>query len=90
MFFSVKTSMKIGGKKYRSCICYPITDHIKLTVEKLAEEGKADIYTEQRFFCNGKLVPLKKKESKKSKTDKKAEREVSENTEKTEIKAEGF
>ena len=59
MFFSVRTPVKIGDKKYRTCICYELTDELKLTVKKLVEEGKADIYEEEVFFCTGKLVGKK-------------------------------
>lgn len=66
MFFSVKIPMKIGGKKFRSCICYPLNEQLRLTVEKLVSEGKAVIYNEQKFFCNGKLMEDKKQKTKKS------------------------
>lgn len=59
MFFSVKVPMKIGGKAFHTCICYDLTEALKATVEKLASEGKAEIYQEQKFFCNGKLVEKK-------------------------------
>ena len=59
MFFSVKVPMKIGGKTFRTCICYDLTENLRTTVEKLEKEGKAVIYTEQRFFCNGKLLEKK-------------------------------
>lgn len=59
MFFSVRTPVKIGNKKYRTCICYELTDELKLTVKKLVEEGKADIYEKEVFFCTGKLVGKK-------------------------------
>lgn len=71
MFFSVKVPMKIGNKSFRTCICYELNEKLKPTVQKLASEGKAEIYTEVRFFCNGKLVgktrtkaKAKKKETK--------------------------
>lgn len=80
MFFSVKVPMKIGGKAFHTCICYDLTEALKTTVEKLASEGKAEIYKEQKFFCNGKLVEKKpvvkenltteKKEKKNKKTQK--------------------
>lgn len=80
MFFSVKVPMKIGGKAFRTCVCYTLTETMKSTVEKLVAEGKAEIYAEARFFCNGKLV-LKKEVVKnnlvtenKSKKDKKVKK----------------
>ena len=74
MFFSVKVPMKIGAKSFKTCICYALPDYMKKTVEELAEKGKAEIYSEQRFFCNGKLVELKKKTS--VKTVKKASKKT--------------
>ena len=59
MFFSVKVPMKIGGKPFRTCVCYDLTEALRTTVEKLVKEDKAVIYAEQRFFCNGKLVDAK-------------------------------
>ena len=81
MFFSVRVPMKIGGKAFHTCICYDLTEALKATVEKLASEGKAEIYQEQKFFCNGKLVEKKPvvKENliteKKEKKNKKAQKE---------------
>lgn len=64
MFFSVKVPMKIGGKEFHTCICYPLTDTFKATVEELEKKGKAVIYSERKFFCNGKLVEKSKKSKK--------------------------
>lgn len=60
MFFSVKVPMKIGNKKYRTCVCYELPKLLEETVKKLEKEGKASIYEKEVFFCNGKLVELKK------------------------------
>lgn len=54
MFFVVKEPIKIGGKPFRTCICYDLTDDLRPTVNKLVEEGKAVIYPVYTFFCNGK------------------------------------
>lgn len=59
MYFCVTTPVKISGKAFHTCICYKLTDTLKLTVEKLVKEGKATIFTEKKFFCNGKLVEKK-------------------------------
>ena len=56
MFFSVKTSMKIGGKVYTPCICYPLPETLVPTVDKLVKEGKAYRYEERVFFQNGKVL----------------------------------
>ena len=56
MFFSVKTSMKIGSKVYTPCICYPLPETLVPTVDKLVKEGKAYRYEERVFFQNGKVL----------------------------------
>lgn len=90
MFFSVKVPMKIGGKSFHTCICYDLTETLKSTVERLAEEGKAVIYSEPKFFCNGKIVEKKSvvKENltteKKEKKNKKIKVETVEATDETE------
>lgn len=96
MFFSVKVPMKIGGKAYKTCICYKMTEAIKTTVEKLVKEGKAEVYDHQRFFCNGKLVEEKasvkvtvEKPKKEKKNSKKVEEVVEEKSETTD-NDEGF
>lgn len=56
MFFSVKREIKIAGKTYIPCVCYPVTKFLERTVQKLSEEGKAVIYSERVFFQNGKVI----------------------------------
>ena len=71
MFFSVKNPIKIGGKLYKPCICYELTAHLELTIEKLVKEDKVSLYENKVFFCNGKLVKAEeKKTEKKSKKNK--------------------
>ena len=90
MFFSVKTTMKIGDKVYKPCICYKVTKELRLTVDKLVAEGKAYEYETEVFFQNGKVLEKKAvvKESLTTKKGKKAKKEttpvVSEETEETE------
>lgn len=82
MFFSVKRPMKIAGKTYIPCVCYPVTRMLELTVNKLEAEGKAVTYTERVFFQNGRVIENKTvvKETltteKKEKKTKKAKAEV--------------
>ena len=59
MFFSVKRAVRIAGKDYIPCICYPITKFLERTIQKLSDEGKAVIYTERVFFQNGKVIENK-------------------------------
>lgn len=85
MYFSVKSSVKIAGKVYTPCICYPLSEFLTPTVNKMVEEGKAVIYKDKVFFQNGKVLVKKpavkevltteKKPSKKSKKEEKLEPE---------------
>lgn len=93
MYFSVKDNFMIGGKIYRPCICYYTESSVlKNTIENLVKKGKAVVYEEKRFFCNGKLVKTKAEKEAEEKAKKKAEREEKkvkkeekeENTEETE------
>lgn len=59
MFFSVKNSIKIGGKTFRPCVCYEVTPYLELTIKKLAEEDKVILYNERVYFCNGKILDKK-------------------------------
>ena len=80
MFFSVKYAIRIAGKVYMPCICYPLTRFLELTVKNLEKQGKATIHDKMVFFQNGKIIeekPVvkenltaeKPKKEKKAKTD---------------------
>ena len=56
MFFSVKQPLRIAGKDYIPCVCYPLPRFLEYTVEHLQAEGKATIYDKMVFFQNGKLI----------------------------------
>lgn len=75
-FFSVKKEMKIGGKVYLPCICYPISRFIEYTVDKLVEENKAEKYDEYVYFQSGKRLLTEKERKEKIKAEKKAKKEV--------------
>jgi hypothetical protein len=51
--------MRIAGKTYIPCVCYPVTRMLELTVNKLEAEGKAVTYTERVFFQNGRVIEKK-------------------------------
>jgi hypothetical protein len=51
--------MRIAGKTYIPCVCYPVTRMLELTVNKLEAEGKAVTYTERVFFQNGSVIEKK-------------------------------
>lgn len=77
MFFSVKSAVKIAGKVYIPCICYPLSDFLRATIEKMVSEERANIYDHKVAFQNGKVlekkVEAKPVETKKSKKAKKEE-----------------
>lgn len=87
MYFTLKTPTRIGGKLYRTCICYEVTSYLELTVNKLVKEGKAELHEKFVFFCNGKPVeqkaekfeqvekPVKKAKGKKAEPKKEVEEE---------------
>lgn len=92
MFFTVKRTLRIGGKVYTPCICYPLPHILEYTVQELEKKGEAVIHNEMVFFQNGKIIPslaerkaLEKAEKKaKKEAEKKAkEAEASEETEKS-------
>lgn len=76
MFFSVTKPVKIAGKSYIPCVCYPLPEPLKYTVECMKKEGKAVLYDKVVFFQNGKLIEPETKaekavEEKKSRKEKK-------------------
>lgn len=69
MFFSVKSAVKIAGKVYTPCVCYPLSDFLRATIEKMVKEDKAYIYDHKVAFQNGKVLE-KKAEAKPAETKK--------------------
>lgn len=88
MYFSVKQSVKIAGKAYIPCVCYPLPEALKLTVEHLKKEDKAEIYPDRVYFCNGKIVEKSEVKEDKPKGRKAKEAPAKENTETAEEKTE--
>lgn len=70
MFFSVKSAVKIAGKVYTPCVCYPLPDTLKPTIEKMVKEERAYIYDSKVFFQNGKVIEKKVVEAKPADTKK--------------------
>lgn len=91
MFFSVKKPMKIAGKTYIPCICYPLSRFLEMTIDKLEAEGKAVKYEERVFFQNGKVIPTEKEIKEKEKAERKARKEADKKAkENSEEDIEGF
>ena len=67
MFFSIKEPIKIAGKTYIPCVCYPLPKFLELTVNDLVNKDKAVIYAERVFFQNGKVIEKETKKAKKAK-----------------------
>ena len=56
MFFSVKVPLRIAGKDYIPCVCYPLPRFLEYTISFLKKEGKVETYNKMVFFQNGKLI----------------------------------
>ena len=59
MFFSVKSTVKIAGKVYTPCVCYPLPDYLAPTIDKMVKEEKAYLFEDRVFFQNGKVLEKK-------------------------------
>ena len=70
MFFSVKSTIKIMGKVYTPCVCYPATDLLMPTIEKLVKEERAYLFKEKVYFQNGKVIEKKSEVKENLTTDK--------------------
>ena len=83
MFFSVKSAVKIAGKVYIPCVCYPLSDFLRATIEKMVAEERAYIYDHKVAFQNGKVLEKKVVESKpvETKKSKKVKKEIKEEEE---------
>lgn len=75
MYFSVKRGIKIGGKAFTPCICYPLPRVLEANVNKLVSEGLAAIHEDYVFFQNGKIIE-KKEEVPSTKPEKRAKRKI--------------
>lgn len=57
-YFSVKKSVNIAGKTYMPCVCYPLTEYLKMTIEMLSRDGTAVIHDKKVAFQNGKMLSV--------------------------------
>lgn len=69
-YFNVFSPVEIAGKKYIPAVGYPVTLVLDKTIEKLAAEGRAEIYDYMPVFENGAekkaVKPTKKPAPKKT------------------------
>lgn len=63
MFFSVKSTVKIAGKVYTPCVCYPLPDILVPTIDKMVAEDKAYKFEDRVYFQNGKVLEKKKEDT---------------------------
>ena len=61
-YFSVNYTTDIGQTRCVPQVCYRMSDEIRATVEKMAENGLAKIYREEVRFISGVAVPIKAKD----------------------------
>lgn len=90
MFFSVKEPLKIAGKTYIPCVCYPLPKFLELTVNDLVNKGKAVVYDEYVYFQNGKVIKTEKMLKAEKKEAKKAEKKIKKVEARLEPLDEGF
>lgn len=76
MFFTVKRTLRIGGKVYTPCICYPLPHILEYTVQELEKKGETVIHNEMVFFQNGKIIPSLAERQAAEKAEKKAKKEA--------------
>lgn len=74
MFFSVKSTVKIAGKVYTPCVCYPLPDILVPTIDKMVAEDKAYKFEDRVYFQNGKVL-VKKPVAKENLTTEKPKKE---------------
>lgn len=63
MYFAVKKYLRIGGRHYRPCISYALTESLRSTVDGLVRKGVAETSEKPIFFQNGARITLSEKEA---------------------------
>lgn len=56
MYFIVKKYLRIGGRNYKPCISYRLSDYLFPTIKELERKGDAEITEKPVFFQNGSRI----------------------------------
>lgn len=56
MYFIVKKYLRIGGRNYKPCISYRLSDYLFSTIKELERKGDAEITEKPVFFQNGSRI----------------------------------
>lgn len=75
MFFSVKKPIKILGKSYIPCVCYPMPKTLEKTILDLETRGLVKLFDKEVYFLNGKIFDKKEKTEKKKRFAKAVKKE---------------
>ena len=59
MYFIVKKYLRIGGRNYKPCISYRLSDYLFSTIKELEKKGDAEISEKPVFFQNGSRIQEK-------------------------------
>lgn len=59
MYFTVKKYLRIGGRNYKPCISYRLSDYLFPTIKGLEAKGDAEITEKPVFFQNGSKIKPK-------------------------------
>ena len=59
MYFIVKKYLRIGGRNYKPCISYRLSDYLFSTIKELERKGDAEITEKPVFFQNGSRIEQK-------------------------------
>lgn len=59
MYFIVKKYLRIGGRNYKPCISYRLSDYLFSTIKELERKGDAEITEKPVFFQNGSRIEEK-------------------------------
>lgn len=63
MYFIVKKYLRIGGRNYKPCISYRLSDYLFSTIKELERKGDAEITEKPVFFQNGSRIEQKVSEA---------------------------
>lgn len=59
MYFSVRKPFRIAGRLYKPCICYDMPENLRVTLNRLVEDGLATVSEEPMYFQSGAMLEPK-------------------------------